>query len=198
MDFLAFLLAIVLLLLLLWGTWKIVSQAGYSGAWSLLYAIPIVNIVVFFVFAFSKWPAIRRLEDRLSSEEDATRELTWKLDKLEKASSSRSHGDRGFPRDEEAAFEAVATELTTDAVHKGLWLKAEVLAAGDRDKQRLEYVKLRVAALMTTQTVDMSSRNKETRSQAPLTTLYGVCTRCKSTIDLRSSTCTNCNEPISF
>jgi hypothetical protein len=197
MDFLAVLLAIALFLSLLWGTWKIVSQAGYSGVWGLLYVIPIVNIVVFFVFAFSKWPAIRRLEDRLSSEQDATRELTWKLDKLEKASSSQSHDERNSPKYEEAAFESVATELSTDSVHNGLWLKAEVLAAGDREKQRLEYVKLRVAALMSTQTVDMSSSNKEAQSQAPHTTLYGVCKRCKSTINLRSSTCTNCNEPIS-
>ena len=36
--------------------WKIVSKAGYSGALSLLTLIPFVNIIMLWVFAFSKWP----------------------------------------------------------------------------------------------------------------------------------------------
>ena len=36
--------------------WKIVSKAGYSGAWSLLMLIPLVNIIMLWVFAFSSWP----------------------------------------------------------------------------------------------------------------------------------------------
>ncbi len=40
--------------------WKIVSKAGYSGAWSLLVVIPVLNIIMLWVFAFSRWPIIDR------------------------------------------------------------------------------------------------------------------------------------------
>jgi energy-coupling factor transporter transmembrane protein EcfT len=39
---------------------KILAKAGYSGAWVILGFIPFVNIVMFFVFAFSRWPALNR------------------------------------------------------------------------------------------------------------------------------------------
>jgi hypothetical protein len=39
--------------------WKIVSKAGFNGAWSLLIFIPLVNIVMMYVFAFSQWPTER-------------------------------------------------------------------------------------------------------------------------------------------
>jgi hypothetical protein len=37
-------------------TWRIVSKAGYSGAWSLLSFIPVLNVIMLWVFAFSRWP----------------------------------------------------------------------------------------------------------------------------------------------
>jgi hypothetical protein len=42
--------------------WRIVSRTGYSGAWSLLGFVPILNIILLWVFAFSKWPADRNRE----------------------------------------------------------------------------------------------------------------------------------------
>lgn len=36
--------------------WRIVSKAGYAGAWSLLSLVPLVNIVALWVFAFVRWP----------------------------------------------------------------------------------------------------------------------------------------------
>ncbi len=36
--------------------WRIVSKAGYSGALSFLLLIPLVNIILLWVFAFVKWP----------------------------------------------------------------------------------------------------------------------------------------------
>jgi hypothetical protein len=39
--------------------WKIVSKAGYSGAWSLLIIVPLVNLIMLWVFAFSDWPRQR-------------------------------------------------------------------------------------------------------------------------------------------
>jgi uncharacterized membrane protein YhaH (DUF805 family) len=38
---------------------KILNKAGYSGWWSLLLLVPLVNIVMIFVFAFADWPALR-------------------------------------------------------------------------------------------------------------------------------------------
>jgi hypothetical protein len=37
-------------------SWRIVQKAGFNGALSLLGLIPLVNIVLFWVFAFIKWP----------------------------------------------------------------------------------------------------------------------------------------------
>jgi hypothetical protein len=36
--------------------WRIASKAGYSGAMSLLMLIPLVNIIILVIFAFSRWP----------------------------------------------------------------------------------------------------------------------------------------------
>jgi hypothetical protein len=36
--------------------WRIVSKAGYSGAWSLISLVPLLNIVALWVFALIKWP----------------------------------------------------------------------------------------------------------------------------------------------
>ncbi|MCQ4323301.1 hypothetical protein [Stutzerimonas stutzeri] len=40
--------------------WKILTKAGFNGAWSLLTFVPMVNIIALWVFAFSKWPEERR------------------------------------------------------------------------------------------------------------------------------------------
>ena len=39
--------------------WRIATKAGYPGALSLLTLIPLVNIIVIWVFAFVKWPVER-------------------------------------------------------------------------------------------------------------------------------------------
>jgi hypothetical protein len=39
--------------------WRIFSKAGFSGALSLLMFIPLVNLIMIFVLAFSEWPALR-------------------------------------------------------------------------------------------------------------------------------------------
>ena len=36
--------------------WRIVKKAGYSGALSLTILLPLVNLVLLWVFAFKKWP----------------------------------------------------------------------------------------------------------------------------------------------
>jgi hypothetical protein len=49
------------------GWWQILSKAGYSGAWVFIALVPLVNIVMFFVFAFSDWPIRRELRQLRSS-----------------------------------------------------------------------------------------------------------------------------------
>ena len=39
--------------------WRIVGKAGYAGAWSLLALVPLVNMIMLWVFAFSQWPKER-------------------------------------------------------------------------------------------------------------------------------------------
>ncbi len=36
--------------------WKIVTKAGFNGAWALLALVPLVNIIALWVFAFTRWP----------------------------------------------------------------------------------------------------------------------------------------------
>ncbi len=37
----------------------ILGKAGYSQAWAGLLIVPIVGLIALWVFAFSKWPALR-------------------------------------------------------------------------------------------------------------------------------------------
>ena len=39
--------------------WQIFSKAGFSGWLSLLLLIPLVNLVVLYIVAFSQWPALK-------------------------------------------------------------------------------------------------------------------------------------------
>jgi uncharacterized membrane protein YhaH (DUF805 family) len=43
--------------------WRIISKAGYSGAWALLSLIPFVNIIALWIFAFAHWPNARPEHD---------------------------------------------------------------------------------------------------------------------------------------
>lgn len=45
--------------LMLWGAWHGVQRAGYAGPWALILLIPLVNIIMLYVFAFSTWPIER-------------------------------------------------------------------------------------------------------------------------------------------
>lgn len=38
---------------------QIIRKAGYSGWWVLVGIVPLLNIVMFLVFAFSTWPVTR-------------------------------------------------------------------------------------------------------------------------------------------
>jgi uncharacterized membrane protein YhaH (DUF805 family) len=50
-------LAIAVVSIVAWV--KILSKAGYSGWWILVGVVPVLNVVMFLVFAFSDWPVLR-------------------------------------------------------------------------------------------------------------------------------------------
>ena len=39
--------------------WQLFSKAGYSGWFSLLMVLPLINLIALYVLAFSGWPALR-------------------------------------------------------------------------------------------------------------------------------------------
>jgi len=59
----ALLLPLVLFALVIVAVWKILSKAGYAGPLALLAVVPVVNVVMFLVFAFSEWPIQRELRE---------------------------------------------------------------------------------------------------------------------------------------
>jgi len=48
--------ALIFALIFVIPAWKIVAKAGYAGAWSLFALVPVINIIMLWVFAFSTWP----------------------------------------------------------------------------------------------------------------------------------------------
>jgi len=46
----------------LWIYARIARKAGFSGWWSLLVLVPLVNVVVIWIFAFTSWPAAANRE----------------------------------------------------------------------------------------------------------------------------------------
>ncbi len=56
---------LVVLALYLVPAAAISRKAGYSGWWCLILLVPVVNVVMIYVFAFSTWPVLRnRVDDR--------------------------------------------------------------------------------------------------------------------------------------
>ena len=53
-------LAIVCIVGFIW--WRIVSKTGYHGALGLLMLIPIANLIMILVLAFSEWPVEKELK----------------------------------------------------------------------------------------------------------------------------------------
>lgn len=57
MSAVAGLIGLALIAFFLWVCGRIARKAGFSGWWSLLMLVPLVNIAMIWVFAFVKWPA---------------------------------------------------------------------------------------------------------------------------------------------
>lgn len=54
--------------------WRIFSKAGFSGAFSLLMLIPLLNLIMIFVLAFAEWPALRQQNDSTASGQENARD----------------------------------------------------------------------------------------------------------------------------
>jgi hypothetical protein len=48
----------ILFPLVIWPISKILRRAGFSGWLSLLYFVPLVNLIMLWVFALTPWPAL--------------------------------------------------------------------------------------------------------------------------------------------
>ncbi len=46
----------------LWPAWRILSKMGYPGAVAICAFVPMLNILLLFFLAFSKWPIEREVE----------------------------------------------------------------------------------------------------------------------------------------
>jgi hypothetical protein len=53
------LIVLGLIVIPIWAWSTIVKKAGFSPWWGLLSIIPLVNVAMLFVFAYSKWPTDR-------------------------------------------------------------------------------------------------------------------------------------------
>lgn len=57
------LLVILFLALIAFFVWlyvRILHKAGFSGWWTLLLFIPLVNLIMMWIFAFADWPALKK------------------------------------------------------------------------------------------------------------------------------------------
>jgi len=54
-----FLIIVVVVTIVIY--WRIASKAGYPGAYSLLMLVPLVNLVILLIFAFTEWPIEREV-----------------------------------------------------------------------------------------------------------------------------------------
>lgn len=52
---------VVIAVVMMWAYVRIIRRAGYSGWWMLTGLVPLVNLVMFLVFAFREWPIQREL-----------------------------------------------------------------------------------------------------------------------------------------
>jgi hypothetical protein len=51
-------IVLVIVAILLWIPSRTVAKAGFSPWWAVLSVVPVVNIIMLWVFAYAKWPAL--------------------------------------------------------------------------------------------------------------------------------------------
>ncbi len=53
-----YLLVPLFAMLCLWLGYRILQKAGFDGRWTFVLLVPVVNIVMIWAFAFSRWPGL--------------------------------------------------------------------------------------------------------------------------------------------
>ena len=56
-SLLHWIIVLVIVVLPLWFAWRTVAKSGHSGWWALLLLVPLVNLIMLWVFAFAQWPS---------------------------------------------------------------------------------------------------------------------------------------------
>jgi predicted PurR-regulated permease PerM len=51
-------IAIFIAAIYVWLGFRVLQKAGIPGFWALTVVIPLINIAMVWVFAFSRWPAV--------------------------------------------------------------------------------------------------------------------------------------------
>ncbi|MCK9608324.1 MAG: hypothetical protein M0R33_17910 [Methylomonas sp.] len=54
-----FILLPAYILFCLWLGYRILQKAGFDGRWTLILLVPVVNIIMIWIFAFSHWPNLK-------------------------------------------------------------------------------------------------------------------------------------------
>ncbi|MBS4050157.1 MAG: hypothetical protein KGZ69_03020 [Methylomonas sp.] len=54
-----FILLPAYILFCLWLGYRIIQKAGFDGRWTLVLLVPVVNIIMIWIFAFSRWPNLK-------------------------------------------------------------------------------------------------------------------------------------------
>ena len=44
----------------LWLAYRIIEKAGFDGRWALVLLVPVINIIMIWVFALSDWSLLRK------------------------------------------------------------------------------------------------------------------------------------------
>jgi amino acid transporter len=52
------------ILFCLWLGYRIIEKAGFDGRWTMVLLVPVLNIIMIWVFAFSSWPKLPNNEDQ--------------------------------------------------------------------------------------------------------------------------------------
>ena len=61
------LVPLAIVVLVVWMVSRVLRKAGYSGWWSVTALVPLVNLVMLWMFAFADWPALRARTTRQST-----------------------------------------------------------------------------------------------------------------------------------
>jgi len=69
MSFLPIYPFLLMLFVIIIPLWKIVKKTGHHGALSLLFIIPLLNIIMLYFLAFSVWPIERGLKEEKSKKQ---------------------------------------------------------------------------------------------------------------------------------